>query len=211
RLERPVRPVVGAPGAPGEGDDPLAVLALPRVPLGVGVVLPAQPEGVRDDLAEGAGVGAVGAHRVRALGDFGGAGAFQQNGVGEPLDLLQRYAGSSGDLLHGRPGTNAGLDLTWTQLALQLDRDLSEPGEIPPRGGTQLLVGRHGETLVSDRVLEDDGELTATLGDPDDPQRPHQRPSRSRSPRPGDVSCRTAPCVGGAPTTSPGLSWDACY
>ena len=196
RVERPVRAVVRAAGPPGQRDDPLAVLALPRVPLGVGVLLAAQPEGVRDDVAEHPGVRAVGAHRVRPLGDLGGAGPLQQHRVGEPLDLLRRHPGRRSHLLHGRSGADAGLDLSWTQLALQLDCDLSEPGQVSPGGSAQLLVGRDRETLATSGILEDD---RAVLVDPDDPQRSHRRPPRSCAPRPSDGSCRIDTNGGGAP------------
>ena len=117
---------------------------------------PRSAEGVRDDVAEHSGVGAVGAHRVRPLGHLGGPGPLQQHRVGEALDLLRGHAGRRGHLLHGRSGADAGLDLTWTQLALQLDRDLSEPGQVSPGGSTQLLVGRDRVALAATGILEDD-------------------------------------------------------
>ena len=104
------------------------------------------------------------------------------------------------DLVHGRSGADAGLDLSWAQLALQLDRDLAEPGEVPPGGGAQLLVGGHGEPLLAGGILEHDGELPAALGDPDDPQRPHPRPPALFTlPVRVTVDAQPQRCRGGAP------------
>jgi hypothetical protein len=128
---------------------------------------------VGDDVTQRADVRPVAAHRVGALRDLGGARALQQHRVGEPLDLLDGHPGRGGHLLHGRSGADAGLDLSWSQLALQLDRDLPEPAQVPSGGGAQLLVGRNGEALATAGVLQDD---IAALGDPDDPQRAHPRP-----------------------------------
>ena len=132
-----------------------------------------------DDVAEGAGVGALGPYGVGVLGELGGARALQEHRVGEPFDLLLRHSCGGGHLLHGRSGADTSLDLTWSQLTLQLDRDLSEPGQVAPGGSAQPLVGGHGEALASIRIFEDD---LAALVDPDDPQRPHRRPPRSDSP-----------------------------
>ena len=200
RLERPQGPVVRAARAPGQRDDPAPVVALPRVPFARLVLLAAQAEGVRDDVTQHAVVRPVGAHRVGPLGDLGRARPLQQHGIGEPLDLLSGYARGRSDLVHGRSGTNAGLDLTWAQLALQIDRDLAEPGEIPAGSRAQLLIRRHGEPLLADGILEHDGEPPAVLADPDNPQRPHARPpALLHTPRQGDGRCTTATCRGGAP------------
>ena len=176
RLERPERPVVRPSCPPGERDDPTPVVTLPGVPFGGDVLLAAQAEGVRDDVGQHAGVRPVRPHRVRALGDLGRARPLQQHRVREPFDLLAGHARGRCDLVHGRSGTDTGLDLTWAQLALQLDRDLPEPGEVSPGGGAQLLVGGHREPFLAGGILEHDGKLPAALGDPDDPQRPHPRP-----------------------------------
>ncbi len=92
RLERPERPVVRAARPPRERDDPPAVVALPRVPFGGEELLPAQAEGVRDDVGQHPAVGPVRAHRVRPLGDLGRARPLQQHRVGEPFDLLGRHS-----------------------------------------------------------------------------------------------------------------------
>jgi hypothetical protein len=135
---------------------------------------------VRDDLGERAVVRAVRAHRMGALGVVRCPEALGQHRVGKALDLLLRHTCCRGHLLHGRSGADPGLDLSWSQLALQLDRDLAEPGQVAPRGSAQPFVGRHRVALEPNRVLEDD--LTV-LGEPDDPQRPHGSPSpRSSSP-----------------------------
>ena len=199
-LERPQGPVVRAARAPGQRDDPASVVALPRVPFARVVLLAAQAEGVCDDVAQHAVVRPVGAHGVGPLGDFGRARPLQQHGIGEPLDLLCGHTGGRCDLVHGRSGTNAGLDLTWAQLALQLDRDLAEPGEIPAGSRAQLLIRGHGEPLLAHGILEHDGEFPAALADPDNPQRPHARPpALLHTPRQGDGRCTTATCRGGAP------------
>jgi hypothetical protein len=140
RVERPVRAVERATGGPGELDDPLAVLAAPRVPVGHRVVLPAQAERVRHDLAQGLHVGPVLAHRVRPLRQLRGAGTLEQHRVGEPLDAVLRQPGRGRDLLDGLSRADAGLDLTRTHLALQLDGDLAESGDVSPGGRAQPLV-----------------------------------------------------------------------
>ncbi|ALE80208.1 hypothetical protein WY02_19295 [Pseudonocardia sp. AL041005-10] len=170
-LERPVRSVVRAAGLPRQDDDPLAVLALPGVPAGSAVVLSAQAEGVRHGLTERARVGSVGALRVGTLGQLGGPRPFEQDGIGEAFDLLGRDAGRGCDLVDRRATPDSGLDLPWAQLALQLDRDLAEPGHVTPCRGPQLLVGRHRVALATPRVLEDD---RAVPGHPHDPQRAHR-------------------------------------
>jgi hypothetical protein len=99
-VERPVRVVVGAAGSPGQLDDPLAVLALPRVPDRRAVVLAACGERLGDDLAQLLHVGSVLAHGVRPLGQLGSAGSLEQHRVREPLDPLGRHAGRCRDLLY---------------------------------------------------------------------------------------------------------------
>src|SRR6185312_16437923 len=175
-----------------------------------GVLLPAQPEGVRDDVAEHAGVGALGADRVRPLGDLGGARALEQHRVGEALDLLRRDPGHRGHLLHGRSGADAGLDLSWAQLALHLYRDLSETGEVTPRGRTQLLVGRDRVALAPVRVLEHDGELPVLLEDPDDPQRPHRSASPLSLPVRVTVVARSRPTTEARRTRQAGSAAMLC-
>jgi hypothetical protein len=75
-----------------------------------------------------------------------------------------------GHLLHGSAGPDARLNLTWSQLALQLHRHLSESLDVAARRGPQPLIGRNGETLAPVRVFEDDH---AILSVPHDPQRAH--------------------------------------
>ena len=108
-------------------------------------------------LGQGLQVGAVLADRVGPLGQLGRAGALQQHRVGEPLHPMCWHAGRRGDLLDGLTRTDAGLDLSGAHLALQLDFDLAESGDVAPGGRTEAFVRWHDETLAARDVLANDG------------------------------------------------------
>jgi hypothetical protein len=126
---------------------------------------------VRDDLAERLHVRAVLANGVRALGQVGRARALQEDRVRVPLDAVRGQAGRGCHLLDRLARTDACLDLTRPHLALDLDLDLAEPGQVAARGGPEALVGRKQEALAAGRVLADDG--LAVFIEPDDSQRSH--------------------------------------
>ena len=72
---------------------------------------------------------------------LGGARAFQQHRVGEPLDALDIHPGGRRHLLDGCAGADAGLNFLGTQHAGDLDVDmgLTHPGsvaaQLPPSAG----------------------------------------------------------------------------
>jgi hypothetical protein len=129
---------------------------------------------MRHHLAEGLHVRPVLTDRMRALSQIRGTGSLKQHRVGEPVDFVRGQPGSCRDLFDGLSRTDAGLDLTWAHLALQLDFDLAESGGIATGGRTQSLVRRQLETLATDRVLADDGRTV--LAESHHPERAHRKP-----------------------------------
>jgi hypothetical protein len=131
----------------------------------------AQPEGVRDDFAKRLHVWAVLTHRVRALGKLGGASAFQQHGIGEPLDTVCGETGDCRDLVDGLTSADTGLDLTRTHRGLHVGCHLAKSSDVTAGRCAQALIGRKQKSLAAFRVFADD--RLAICVEPDDPQRSH--------------------------------------
>jgi hypothetical protein len=108
---------------------------------------------VRHDLAERLHVRTVLADGMGALGQVSRAGPLQQHGVGVPLDPVRGQPGRRRDLRDGLTGADARLDLARPHLALDLDLDLAEPGEVAACRRAQPLVCGEHEALATIRVL----------------------------------------------------------
>ena len=121
----------------------------PGVPVRVLEVVAAGPEGQRDDFLERLQGRAVLADGVTALCLLGGQCTFEEDRVGETLDLLHGDAGLGGHLLDGRARADPSLDVLGAQLALGLDLYLSEPRDVAARGRAQLVVGGEAESFAA--------------------------------------------------------------
>ena len=73
---------------------------------------------------------------------LGGARAFQQYRVGEPLNPLDVHPGGGRHLLDGCAGADAGLNFLGTQHAgdLNVDMGLTQPGSVAARCPPQPVV-----------------------------------------------------------------------